>query len=185
MDPAVRALGADLWTVFSWALMWSAEQGTDGLIPRHMLTLLHPNGGTVANAEALVSVGLWEAEGDDYRVKGWERTQSLAADVEHQRERNRLKQQAHRQRARERDGVTGYVTGKSHRRGEAEAEARPGPARTSGDNAGSTRVGAREGRPLRESPDERFRRLSDLADELDSSPSAAPVTEWPVREIPA
>ena len=69
MDPAIRALGADHWTVFSWALMWSAEQGTDGRIPRHMLPLLHPNGATVADAEALVRVGLWEADGDDYRVQ--------------------------------------------------------------------------------------------------------------------
>lgn len=185
MDPTIRTLGADRWTVFSWALMWSAEQGTDGMIPRHMLPLLHPSGATVEDAEALVGVGLWDAEGDGYRVRDWERTQSLAADVEHQRERNRRKQQAHRDRARERDGVTGYVTGVSPRRGEAEAEARPGPARTSGENAGTTHAGPRESRPRREGPDERLRRLNALADETDAAFSLAPITDWPVREVPA
>lgn len=180
MDPTIRTLGADRWTVFSWALMWSAEQGTDGLIPRHMLPLLHPDGATAEDAEALVNVGLWDAEGDGYRVRDWARTQSLAADVEHQRERNRRKQQAHRERARERDGVTGYVTGQSPRRGEERpGEARPGEAPTSR-NAGTTRERTRE------SPDERMRRLMATADALDAAASSpAMITEWPVREVSA
>lgn len=177
MDPTMRTLGANLWTVFSWALMWSAEQGTDGLIPRHMLPLLHPSGATTDHADALVRVGLWEAEGDGYRVREWERTQSLAADVEHQRERNRRKQQAHRERARITGDVPGYVPGESRRRGQAEAEARPGSL---SDGAGTTR-----GR-TRESPDERLHRLMATADAMERAhPSpAAPVTDWPVRAIP-
>lgn len=178
MDPTIRTLGPDRWTVFSWALMWSAEQGTDGLIPRHMLPLLHPKGATAEDAEALVSMGLWEAEGDGYRVRDWERSQSLAADVEHQRERNRRKQQAYRERARERDDVTGYVTEESPRRGEAEER----PAVKAGISE-TTRTGARGSRPRSESPDERFRRLTALADAMeDATPSA---TAWPTREVPA
>ncbi|WP_430645344.1 hypothetical protein [Agromyces sp. GXS1127] len=180
VDPTIRTLGADRWTVFSWALMWSAEQGTDGLIPSHMLPLLHPSGATTKDAEALVSLGLWEVEGDGYRVREWGRTQSLAADVEHQRERNRRKQQAFRERARQQEDVTGYVTGESPRRGEAEE--RPGEAKPSeGDKTTRARTRANA---HREGPDERIRRLLDAADALEAAPNPPPAAEWPVRSIP-
>lgn len=175
MDPTIRTLSPDLWTVFSWALMWSAEQGTDGMIPRAILALMHPHGATPEHADALVRAGLWEAEGDGYRVREWSRSQSLAADVEHQRERNRRKQQAYRERAREEGNVTGYVTGESPRRGEA----RP--------SEGDQRTRAR----TRETPDERFQRLMTEADSMDSTTSATPppasaaITSWPTREVPA
>ena len=190
MDPTMRTLGADLWTVFSWALMWSAEQGTDGLIPQHMLPLLHPSGATTDHAEALVQAGLWKADGDGYRVRGWERTQSLAADVEHQRERNRRKQQAHRERSRVTGYVTGYVPGESPRTGQerlGEAEERSG--KDLSDGPGTTRERARE-TPRRESPDERLRRLMATAEAMERtdasaiSSSAEPATGWPVRAIP-
>lgn len=126
-DPNLEALSDRLWRVHTGALMWSAEQGTDGLIPRRTLRLLHPDAATLADASMLVDADLWAVDGDGFRVLGWEHSQSLAADIEYQRERNRLKQRAHRARAnaerstRDVSGdVTGYVPGESLRTGESE-----------------------------------------------------------------
>lgn len=45
-------------------LSWCAAQGRyDGRVPLHMLKVL---GGTKRDADALVHVGLWDADGDDY-----------------------------------------------------------------------------------------------------------------------
>lgn len=117
-DPTLDALTDRLWRVHSGALMWSNEHGTDGLIPRRTLRLLHPDGATPDDARGLISAGLWAAEGDAFRVQAWEQTQTPAAIVEHQRERNRLKNQALRERERAKRAaasdsspVTGHVTG--------------------------------------------------------------------------
>jgi hypothetical protein len=121
-DPTLDAISDRLWRVHSNALMWSAEQGTDGLIPRTTLRLLHPEAATPEDARGLVTAGLWTAEGTAYRVLQWEQTQTMAAVVEHQRERNRLKNQALRDRERQKRAhptpppvepspVTGHVTG--------------------------------------------------------------------------
>lgn len=124
-DPHLEALSDRLWRVHTGALMWSAEQGTDGLIPRRTLRLLHPEIATADDARALVDAGLWAVDGDEFQVLDWARSQTLAADIEHQRERNRQKQRAHRARLNaERanrdvtDDVTGYVPGESQRLGE-------------------------------------------------------------------
>lgn len=108
-DPNLEALSDRLWRVHTGALMWAAEQGTDGLIPRRTLRLLHPEIATPDDAAMLVAAALWAVDGDDFLVLDWERSQSLSAVIEHQRERNRQKQRAHR--ARSNADVTGYVTG--------------------------------------------------------------------------
>lgn len=124
-DPHLEALSDRLWRVHTGALMWSAEQGTDGLIPRRTLRLLHPEIATPDDAHALVEADLWDAAGDEFQVLDWARSQTLAADIERQRERNRQKQRAHRARlnadrssADVTDDVTGYVPGESQRLGE-------------------------------------------------------------------
>lgn len=117
-DPILLDLSDRLWRVHTGALMWSVEQGTDGAIPARTLRLLHPDGATPEDARGLITAGLWAAEGSAYRVLRWEQSQTLAAVVEHQRERNRLKNQALRDRERakraaahEHPRVTGHVTG--------------------------------------------------------------------------
>lgn len=180
-DPDFDALSDRLWRVHSSALMWSAEQGTDGLIPRRTLRLLHPEGARAADADSLVERGVWETEGDGYRVSEWDRTQSLAADVERKRELDRERKR--RQRAKDpvtRDGMRDG-TRESPRLGEA----RQGEAQRSGDS-GTTRTSARESTPRREGPDERTRRLLATAAAMDAAASSqAPAIEWPVREVPA
>ena len=56
-DPHLEALSDRLWRVHTGALMWSAEQGTDGLLPRRTLRLLHPEIATLDDAQALVDHG--------------------------------------------------------------------------------------------------------------------------------
>jgi hypothetical protein len=130
-DPALLDLSDRLWRVHTLALMWSAEQGTDGAIPVRMLRLLHPDGATLEDARALIGAGLWASEGAAYRVLRWEQSQSLAADVERARVSNRERQARHRAKtsaaATPKPGhVTRDVTGESPRQGQA----RQGQART-------------------------------------------------------
>ncbi|AZZ52616.1 hypothetical protein C1I64_11575 [Rathayibacter festucae DSM 15932] len=102
------------------ALMWSAEQGTDGQIPIRSLRLLHPDGTDTSAVNELIDAKVWERQTDHVQVLNWEQTQSLAVDVEWQRERNRNKNKALREREREKsrartpsfteDSMTGQVT---------------------------------------------------------------------------
>lgn len=58
-----------------------AQQLTDGFIPDHMIPAL----GTKAQAEKLVSVGLWDRAKGGYRFHGWDERQPSKADVEAER----------------------------------------------------------------------------------------------------
>lgn len=138
------------------ALMWSNEQGTDGVVDARALRYLHPRPIEQAWLDELEAAGFWAPRDGGYELIGWSTVlgQSTAADVEHQRERNRLKQQASRERARaaahvavttdmglggpsgtpaaprrrRSTGVTGYVSGDVTR---AVGQDRTGPERTS------------------------------------------------------
>ena len=123
-DPHLEALSDRLWRVHTGALMWSAEQGTDGLIPRRTLRLLHPDAATLDDAAMLVDEGLWVVEGDAFRVLDWEQSQSLDADIKRRRELDRERKR--RQRSKPdvtRDGMQDEsrdVTRESSRQGESE-----------------------------------------------------------------
>lgn len=123
-DPNLEALSDRLWRVHTGALMWSAEQGTDGLIPRRTLRLLHPDAATSADASTLVSAGLWAVEGDAFRVLDWENSQSLDADVKRRRELDRERKRRQRSKANvTRDSMQDEsrdVRRESSRRGESE-----------------------------------------------------------------
>lgn len=114
MDPRHTGLTDRLARVHYGALMWSAEQESDGFVPRSALRLLHPEGATDEDARALVVVGLWQHEATDYRVCEWGRTQSLAADLERSRELSRERQRRHRGKAsstRDRAANVGHTDG--------------------------------------------------------------------------
>lgn len=70
---ATPARSRGLWIT---AGSWSADQETDGAIPRHMLMML---GGSVKDAQALVSAGLWEVDGTGWRFHEWEAFQPTKA----------------------------------------------------------------------------------------------------------
>jgi hypothetical protein len=99
-DPAMEQLTDRAWRTFVGSLVWSNEHGTDARLPRLSLRLPHPQGVDEATAVELVTAGKWRKSGDDYRIPNWQTSQSLARDVEHQRERNRRNQQAKRDRER-------------------------------------------------------------------------------------
>jgi hypothetical protein len=129
-SPQIEALSDRAFRTFAGALMWSAEQGTDGLVPKRSLRLLHPDGADQPAIDELLRCGLWDRDGDDYQVRDWPLTQSLAADVARLREQNRTRQKALRDRkkhgrtANPLQRVTSDVTR------DAEGEERPGEDRT-------------------------------------------------------
>ncbi|PPF32275.1 hypothetical protein C5B93_15895 [Rathayibacter sp. AY1A2] len=123
------------------ALMWSAEQGTDGRIPIRSLRLLHPEGTDPKAVAELVQAQFWERNTDHVQVLNWAQTQSLAVDVEWQRERNRVKNKALREREREKargarqpafkqETVTGHETGDVTDHAVGKASARTGQERS-------------------------------------------------------
>lgn len=147
-SPTLDQLSDRAWRVHTHALMWSAEQGTDGLIPRRTLRLLHPDGASDDDVSELVAVELWAVEGSDLRVVDWAKTQSPAEVVERQRERNRRNQQASRDRARERAvsgdviaDVSDHVGGKD-RRGEARTSSQRATATERSASTRGTRLAA-------------------------------------------
>lgn len=111
MNMKIAALSDRAWRVFTSALMWSNEQGTDGRIPPLALRFLYPADIPASVIDELVNAELAERRQDGgFDVRDWAKTQSAAAEVEHQRERNRTKVRAHRERRKSAD-VTGAVTG--------------------------------------------------------------------------
>jgi hypothetical protein len=116
-SPQMEALSDRAFRTFAGALMWSAEQGTDGLIPTRSMRLLHPDGSNATVVAEIVKAGLWDPAADGYQVRDWAVTQTLAADIARLREQNRNRQKASRERkkqaasgANRRQGVTGDVT---------------------------------------------------------------------------
>lgn len=110
-DPRMDALSDRAWRTFTGSLMWSNEQGTDGEIPQRALRLLHPEGVDGPTAAELVAAVLWKPLDTGFQVLGWNKSQSLAIDVQWQLERNRTNQAAKRKRDREKAQAGRAVTG--------------------------------------------------------------------------
>ena len=109
-DPRMDALTGDAWRVFTYWLMWSNEQGTDGYVPDAALRHLHADGAPAARTEVtkLVAAGIAKRVTGGHLILVWEKSQSTAAQVEHQRERKRRNQQDTRNREK---AALSYVTG--------------------------------------------------------------------------
>ena len=74
LDPRFAGLSASAETLYIRALGYIKGQRTDGYIPAAALPHLKPQSRTLKrDAKALVSAGLWELEGDGYRVRSWAR----------------------------------------------------------------------------------------------------------------
>lgn len=123
MNMKIAALSDRAWRVFTSALMWANEQGTDGEIPPLAMRFLYPADIPPSVIDELVKAELVERRKDGgFNVRDWTKTQSAAADVEHQRVRNRNKVRAHRERKKVTtpvtDEVTGYEPGHAPRTGQ-------------------------------------------------------------------
>lgn len=98
------ALSDTAWRVFTGALMWSVENGTDGKIPSRYLRYLHPDGEQPAAYDEILEAGIWEESFDGYRLLEWdgELGQSTAAQMETYKENARIRQRRHREQERKR-----------------------------------------------------------------------------------
>lgn len=100
------------WRVFTNLLMWSNEQGTDGLVPTRYVNTVHPDGVADAEIEALIGCQVLEKTDDGVRLLRWDDPhglrQSLAATVNGYRERKRKNQADYRERLKS-ESVTGHV----------------------------------------------------------------------------
>lgn len=92
------------WRVFTSALMWCAEQGTDGRIPARYLRQLHPSGEHAEAFAELARVGIWKRTPEGYELIDWsgDLGQSTAEQVERYRANNRERVARSRARALER-----------------------------------------------------------------------------------
>lgn len=103
------------WRVFTSALMWSAEQGTDGDIPDRYVRMLHPEGADEADLAPLLDAGLLVKREGGYTLAGWSDPNALRQSTDEQvksyRQRKRENQAAYRQRRRESGNVTGNEGG--------------------------------------------------------------------------
>lgn len=93
------------WRVFTGALMWSAEQETDGVIPIRFLRSLHPSFDDLPVVYSEIeAAGLWRVKDDEYEFSGWSKRgaeglgQSTAEQVRAYREGTRKRQQQYRDR---------------------------------------------------------------------------------------
>lgn len=103
------------WRVFTSALMWSNEQGTDGLIPRRYLKALHPEGEKPEAFAELEDAGLFVPTDDGYSMPGWGDKQELGQNTAEQvaAYRENAKQRQRKSRASKAvisDSATGDVT---------------------------------------------------------------------------
>lgn len=111
VDPQLEELSDRAWRMFTGSLMYAAEQGTDGVIGRPALRLLHPEGFDLKAAQELLAAGRWEVHGSGYRVVDWAKTQSTAEQVEHYRERGRVKKAKQRANAKTGESPGGQQQG--------------------------------------------------------------------------
>lgn len=163
------------WRVFTSALMFSAQNGTDGYIPFPFFHKLHPYGAKPDALAELESASIWSKTDDGYQLHSWdgELGQSTAAQVETYKENARTRQRKFREKERQklekansRDTVTRDVTRDV-----------TGPVtRDVGEGIGE---GERTGKGDHEVS---FREQNV---NLETGEIADPVTSWPVATIPA
>ena len=121
------------WRVFTSALMWSAENGTDGFIPGRYHKRLHPDGINNGAEAELIEAKLWVKARGENEVKGYQLIdwdgalgQSTAVQVETYKANGRDRQRKFREKERQKlaktvgfedkgttpvtRDVTGYIT---------------------------------------------------------------------------
>lgn len=91
------------WRVFTNAMMWCNESGTDGFLPERYLSRTHPDGVLLGAIAEVEQSGLWARVEGGYRFNDWDGAlgQSTAERVELQREQWRQRSRAKRAREKE------------------------------------------------------------------------------------
>ncbi|KQR86734.1 hypothetical protein [Microbacterium sp. Leaf179] len=112
-DITFEQLSDRAWRSFCGSLMWSNEQGTDGVVPDAAMKYLHPHGVDAPTRAELIAAGLWRNTKVGITVPDWasKMGQSGSQDLADKREQNRERQRRHREKTRAKvDPVTRDVT---------------------------------------------------------------------------
>lgn len=118
-EPRFVEMSVDAWCIFTKAIAWSNEAGTDGLVKRRYLGLLHPQGEMPAANHEIAALGLWLPISDGFQFIDWNKPayqgglgQELAINVQKGKEAARERQQKFRERKKAMDATpaTGDVT---------------------------------------------------------------------------
>ena len=107
-DLSYLELSDQAWRLFTSALMWCNQQGTDGRVPNSALQILRPAEVLVMATDELVEKGHWTESDSGYEfAKNWDQElgQSTKAEVQSRRDSNRERQR----RLRERNEGSGEV----------------------------------------------------------------------------
>ena len=91
--PKLTKVGGNSVKLWLFGLCWCNQHQTDGVIPKHALTLL---GGTKKSVTELVSAGLWETTGDGWNVRNYLEFQPSRAQLEEQKARTLERVKRHR-----------------------------------------------------------------------------------------
>ncbi|MBD8517077.1 hypothetical protein [Plantibacter sp. CFBP 8804] len=131
-QPHILSLSREAWHLYTRALMYGNEQGTDGLIPAHTLALISmPYPFDPVAADELVDAGLWRrVDGGGYLIDDWTGAagQTSAEEVERKRKMARDRQSAWRKsQAEKEDSSTRYGDGDVTRYGDGDVGPGPGP----------------------------------------------------------
>ena len=96
------ALSDTAWRVFTSGLMWSAENGTNGLVPNRYLRMLHPNGEQPEAFREIAAAALGVQEATGFVFLDWDGAlgQSTALQVETYKENGRNRARKYRERQR-------------------------------------------------------------------------------------
>lgn len=165
------ALTDAAWRVFTGALMWSVDNGTDGAIPTRYLRMLHPDGAKPDAFAEIEKAGLWVATKDGFQLDDWDGAlgQSTAAQVAAYKENAMKRARAYRER--ERAKLTKPKTNQPPVTGDVTRDVREHVGEGKGEGEGK---GSKESEPEKNSVDLRTGEVSEDA----SLPS------WPVVSIP-
>ncbi|TQO20323.1 hypothetical protein FB472_1954 [Rhodoglobus vestalii] len=174
------ALSDESWRVFTGALMWSAENGTDGVIPKRYLRMLHPDGEQPAAFNEMEVAGLWAATNDGYHLDDWDGAlgQSTASQVATYKANGLKRARDYRERERSKlakalgmseptftENVTRDVT----------RDVRPHVGKGKGEGKG-------KGSGDKEVLETKELNINTVTGEVEDEPM--PVTSWPVVAIP-
>ncbi|PPH95691.1 hypothetical protein C5C56_16100 [Rathayibacter sp. AY1D1] len=98
-DPDRVGLSDAAWRIYSWALMWSAEQWTDGRVPTAAVRMFPVDEGRsrAAVIDELVEAKLWRVTKVGWQILRWEATQTTAN--EHETRRQQWRDSKRRKRA--------------------------------------------------------------------------------------
>jgi hypothetical protein len=112
-NPRFDDLSDTAWRLFTLAMIWSNEQGTDGRVPTRYLSMLHPDLDSSSVLPELEAAGVVDLEPDAIQFRDWggDLGQSTAEEVQERREKARARQRAFRERQAVREPRdTSYVT---------------------------------------------------------------------------